>query len=151
LTGVIAPLAPDDAGKVAYAQSSKKENSNPSVDTKGNTVDPVTRKPVKETSVVSYVNNAYNWSAVFGGLLAVLMIIYAGYRYMTSYGDPEKIADAKDIVEKTLIGLGLLILAALILQTINPGTSKELCTPGKPGCGDIDFNKTNGGKSPREK
>ncbi len=81
------------------------------------------------------------------------MLIYAGYRYMTSYGDPEKISDAKDIVEKALIGLALLILAALLLNTINPRTAQSPCKPvyNNKGenvnteCGDIDFSKPDGG------
>lgn len=105
--------------------------------------DPVTQQEVKKTSVVDYINDAYRWAAIFGGLLAVLMLIYAGYRYMTSYGDPEAISDAKDIVEKSLIGLALLILAAVILQTINPKTV-DPCKPGEPGCGEIDFTKPKG-------
>lgn len=83
----------------------------------------------KNTSIVQWVNAAYTYLAVIGGLLAVLMLIYAGYRYMTSYGDPEKISDAKDIVEKTLLGLSLLILAALILNAINPKTAEDACKP----------------------
>lgn len=106
--------------------------------TKGNNVDPVTGLKVKDTSIVDYVNDIYYWAAIFGGLLAVIMLIYAGYRYMTSYGDPEKISDAKDIIEKALMGLALLILAALILTTINPQTTNPKST------GTIDFTKPKG-------
>ncbi len=109
--------------------------------TKGDNEDPVSGKKVKDTSVVDYINSAYRYSAVFGGLIAVLMLIYAGYRYMTSYGDPEKIADAKDIIEKSLLGLGLLIVAALILQTINPATINPNQNKNP---GEIDFTKPGG-------
>jgi len=114
-------------------------------DTKGQNIDPITGQQVKKTSVVEYVNEAYNFAAIVGGLVAVLMIIWAGYRYMTSYGDPEKIADAKDIVEKSLLGLGILIFAALILNSINTRTAENPCSPSEPGCGDIDFAKPGGG------
>lgn len=114
-------------------------------DTEGNEVDPITGEQVKNTSVLQYVNAIYVWLAFLGGLIAVISLMYAGYSYMASYGDPEKIANAKDIVEKTLIGLSLLILAALILNTINPRTIENPCTPGEPGCGDIDFSKPGGG------
>ncbi len=101
--------------------------------------DPVTGKKVRDSSVVDYVDAIYTWSAIFGGLLAVIMVIFSGYRYMTSYGDPEKLADAKNVLEQALIGLGLLILAALILNTINPDTTK--C---ENNCGDINFTKPGG-------
>ncbi len=110
---------------------------------------PITGKPAQQSSVIDYVNSAYQFMAIVGGLLAILMLIYAGYRYMTSYGDPEKISDAKDVVEKALIGLSLLILAALILNTINPRTSQEPCVRDASGnfpagCGTIDFSKPKG-------
>lgn len=108
-------------------------------DNTGEAKDPVSGEQVKNTSVIEYIDKAYSWAAIFGGLLAVLMLVYAGYRYMSSYGDPEKIADARQIIEQTLIGLGLLILAALILQTINPDTLQ--C---KQNCGSIDFGKPKG-------
>ena len=62
---------------------------------------------------------------------------------MMESGDPEKIANAKDIVEKALIGLGLLITAAVILKTINPATVNPKANP-KPG--NIDFTKPGGGE-----
>lgn len=108
-------------------------------------IDPVTQQAVKESSVVDYINDAYTWASIFGGILAVMMIIYAGFRYMTSYGDPEAISDAKDIVEKSLMGLALLILAAVILNTINPKTAGEPCTgQGGEHCGKIDFTDPKG-------
>jgi hypothetical protein len=122
-------------------------------DTSGKNQDPITGRTVKDSSVLDYVNSGYQFLAVIGGLMAILMLIYAGYRYMTSYGDPEKISDAKDIVEKALIGLALLILAAVILNTINPRTASDPCKPHynnkgentNTQCGDIDFSKPNGG------
>ena len=112
-------------------------------DRDGDNIDPISGHEVEKTSVVQYINAAYIWFAFIGGLLAIIMLIYAGYTYMGSYGDPEKISNAKDIVEKTLIGLALLILAALILNTINPRTI-DACRPGERGCGDIDFTKPGG-------
>lgn len=113
------------------------------VEKKGENVDPVSQNVVKDTSVVEYISDAYAWMALIGGLLAVIMIMYAGYTYMASSGDPEKIANAKDIVEKALIGLGLLITAAVILKTINPATVNPKANP-KPG--NIDFTKPGGGE-----
>lgn len=121
------------------AEQGKKLENGAIKDMTGERKDPVSGEKVKNTSVIEYIDAAYKWAAIFGGLLAVMMLVYAGYRYMSSYGDPEKIADARQIIEQTLIGLGLLILAALILQTINPDTLQ--C---KQNCGSIDFGKPKG-------
>ena len=127
----------DGGGGGGQGQQQPRDNG-------GDNIDPITGDKVKETSVIQYINAAYVWLAFIGGLLAVISLIYAGYSYMGSYGDPEKIANAKDIVEKTLIGLSLLILAALILNSINPRTVSEPCRKDAPGCGDIDFTKPGG-------
>jgi hypothetical protein len=105
--------------------------------------DPVSNKKVKDTSIVEYINDAYAYLALVGGLLAVMMLVWAGYRYTTSYGDPEKISDAKDLLQHVLIGLAVLILAAVILNAVNTNTT-DPCTPGQPGCGSIDYTKPKG-------
>ncbi|MDP4000549.1 MAG: pilin [bacterium] len=146
---VDAPAGPQgpvgvDGAKDTGGKKKKKSGGNTGQNTEGNNVDPITGTEVKKTSVIQYVNAVYVWFAFIGGLLAVISLIYAGYSYMGSYGDPEKISNAKDVVEKALIGLSLLILAALILNTINPRTVENPCTPGEAGCGDIDFTKPGG-------
>lgn len=127
-----------DKGKDKGDGKSALENS------AGENKDPVSQKTVKNTSVVEYISDAYNWLAVIGGLLAVLMLIYGGYSYMGSNGDPERIANAKDVVEKALLGLALLIVATVLLKAVNNRTV-EPCTPGREGCGAIDFTQPDGG------
>ncbi|HEY8108918.1 MAG TPA: hypothetical protein VIF43_02835 [Patescibacteria group bacterium] len=136
--------AKDVSGGKTKQKKGKQDTDKNGLDTSGSNIDPVTGTEVKKTSVIQYVNAVYLWVAFIGGLLSVISLIYAGYTYMASYGDPEKISNAKDIVEKTLIGLSLLILAALILNTINPRTVSEPCEKNEPGCGDIDFSKPGG-------
>lgn len=148
---VAAPAGPQGPAGVDGAQPVRQQNNNKNNGTtnrvqnnEADNKDPITGTEVKKTSVIQYINAVYIWVAFVGGLLAIISLIYAGYSYMASYGDPEKIANAKDIVEKTLIGLSLLILAALILNTINPRTVENPCKPNEPGCGDIDFTKPGG-------
>jgi hypothetical protein len=157
ITGPIGSVTPLHAGTAVAADQGvgggqdaggggqKKKAAGQAQDNEGKNIDPVTGEQVKNTSVIEYINAIYIWIAFIGGLIAVISLMYAGYSYMASYGDPEKIANAKDIVEKSLIGLSLLILAALILNTINPRTVENPCTPGEVGCGDIDFSKPGGG------
>lgn len=65
-----------------------------------------------------YVAKFYTWSvgiAIFG---ASLMIIYAGYRYTMSRGNPSEISSAKEIIVSSLVGLALLLLSYTILRFI---------------------------------
>lgn len=73
-----------------------------------------------ESAFPQWVSTVYNLSITLAIILATIMIIYGGYKYMTSSGNPDAIAEAKDIITGALVGLVLLILAALLLRTISP-------------------------------
>ncbi|MCX6808317.1 MAG: hypothetical protein NTW50_01450 [Candidatus Berkelbacteria bacterium] len=71
----------------------------------------------------SYVQAIYKFSIELGGSLTVLMLVYAGYIYLTSQGDTSKINSAKEILTGTLLGFVLLMSAGLILRFIGLPTS----------------------------
>lgn len=50
------------------------------------------------------------------GLIAVLIIIYGGFIYMTSGGQPDKIAQARKILINSIIGLVIIMSAFAIVQ-----------------------------------
>lgn len=70
------------------------------------------------TSIPDYINNILTRIYPIVGALALLMIIYAGFLYMTSQGNPEKISLAKDIIIGVVIGIALIFLMGLMLRTI---------------------------------
>ena len=53
-------------------------------------------------------------------ILAVFMIALAGFQWVTAYGNPSKIEDARDRIYMAILGLILAFAAWLILNTINP-------------------------------
>lgn len=55
-----------------------------------------------------------------GSLIAVVMVVMAGIDWMTSSGDPSKIGGAKTKIKNALLGVGVLLGSALIINTINP-------------------------------
>lgn len=72
--------------------------------------------PAKD--IADYVNILLKWALPVVGGLAVLMLIYAGYIYMTSQGSPEATGKAKDIIMGVVIGILLLFTIGIILSTI---------------------------------
>jgi hypothetical protein len=52
-------------------------------------------------------------------VIAPLMIIVAGFLFLTSAGDPKKIETAKAVLMYTLIGLGICLMATGIIKLIN--------------------------------
>lgn len=52
------------------------------------------------------------------GALAVLMIVIGGVRYITSQGEPTKMAEAKNMILYALIGLVIAALAGAIVNFV---------------------------------
>ncbi len=51
-------------------------------------------------------------------IVAVVFIIYAGFSYTTSQGDPEGTSKAKSTLVNALIGLAIAVMAAVIVSFI---------------------------------
>ncbi|MBI2034531.1 MAG: hypothetical protein HYT11_02240, partial [Candidatus Levybacteria bacterium] len=52
------------------------------------------------------------------GGIAVILIVYAGYKLMTSQGNPEAIQGAKNILTSVIAGLLFLIFSVMLLEVI---------------------------------
>jgi len=61
-----------------------------------------------------YVQNMYSFAMKAAVALCTLMLIYAGYKYLTSRGDSGDINEAKDILVSTLMGAALLMLVSFV-------------------------------------
>lgn len=65
------------------------------------------------------INELYsNIVTYVAGPIAILFLVYAGYLYITSAGNPEQVGMAKDMIVSTIIAIVILLLAGLILRTI---------------------------------
>lgn len=62
--------------------------------------------------------NIFNFLLGLGAVAAVAAIVVGGFRYMTAHGDPGSLAEAKQIVTWAIIGLVILLLAFVIVNTI---------------------------------
>lgn len=69
------------------------------------------------TDIVAWL---YSFIVGISGLAAFVMIVWGGVQWMTSAGNPTKTSDAKDKIQKALLGLLLILASFLILQVINP-------------------------------
>jgi hypothetical protein len=66
----------------------------------------------------SWIKNFYTWTLGIGSLLAILILMYAGYLLTTSRGHPEQVNLAKEYIIGALSGLAFLLLAAVIYDAI---------------------------------
>ncbi|KUK67183.1 MAG: seg [candidate division WS6 bacterium 36_33] len=58
---------------------------------------------------------AINFFVLFSTLVAVVLIIVAGYGFMTSAGEPEKVKKAQGTLTAAIIGMIIVFLARMIV------------------------------------
>lgn len=59
-----------------------------------------------------------NLFSIIVGAIAIIMIIYGGFRYITSGGDSGKVGNAKNTLIYAIIGLIIVALAQLIVRFV---------------------------------
>lgn len=72
----------------------------------------------KDIPLDQYLGCIYQFATILAVGLAIVMIIYGGYKYMTSQGNPDTLGEAKEIIVGAIIGLLLLALGYLILSNL---------------------------------
>jgi len=60
------------------------------------------------------------WAFRLAGILAFIMIVFAGFQYLTSGGNTAQQKDAQERIMNAIVGLVLLFAFYIILYTINP-------------------------------
>ncbi len=65
------------------------------------------------------IHNVINAALVFAGLAALIIIIYSGFRYITSRGNQEQIDSAKKSMTYAIIGIVVIFLSFFIVSFIS--------------------------------
>jgi len=71
-------------------------------------------------SIGDYIIAAYKWCISAVAILAVVMIMVAGFKMITSRGNVSAITSAKSQITSALVGLVIIIFAYAFLSFINP-------------------------------
>jgi hypothetical protein len=70
------------------------------------------------TDPCKFISQLFGILLSFSGGIALLLIMQAGYRYMTSQGKPEAVQQAREQLIAAIVGLIFMIFSFVILQTI---------------------------------
>ena len=73
---------------------------------------------LKEQTVKTIISNIFVDIGVLATYLAMAFIVYGGYLYIFASGDPNKIVVARKTLIRAFIGLGITMLANIIINTI---------------------------------
>lgn len=66
-------------------------------------------------SPVQITVNTIKWALSFLGLVAVVMIIWGGFMWMTSAGNEERVRKAKDILKAAIIGMIVVLISWVLV------------------------------------
>ncbi len=75
-------------------------------------------KTVTESSLNDTIATVINILSIIVGIIAVIMIIIGGFRYITSGGDSTKVTGAKNTILYALIGLVVVALAQIVVRFV---------------------------------
>lgn len=75
---------------------------------------------VTETTLGDYVRALYVWFVGVAGIIAVVMTMWAGVRWITAAGNQSRIESARTTMNGAVIGLIILLTSYLLLTWINP-------------------------------
>ena len=88
------------------------------------------------------IANLYLIALGLGAIVALLLLVIAGFRYMTASGNASNVEAAKESFTSALIGLLIIFMAFMLLYTINPALTRFTI----PGFGPIQVqNASRGG------
>lgn len=73
---------------------------------------------VNGTSVGNIAQSAVKIFSIVVGAVAIIMIIYGGFRYITSGGDSGRVGSAKNTLIYAIVGLIIVALAQLIVHFV---------------------------------
>lgn len=73
---------------------------------------------VDEGSITAAARKIVNLISIVVGIVAVIMIIFGGFRYITSGGDSGKVGNAKNSLIYAIVGLIIVALAQLIVRFV---------------------------------
>jgi len=110
-------MASAASGSGADIQSCLSQGTNLDASGSGNDCTPGTTStaPDKINSIIKTVINVFS---IVVGVVAVIMIIIGGFRYITSGGDSSNVSGAKNTIIYAIIGLVVVALAQFIVQFV---------------------------------
>lgn len=93
---------------------------------------PLGTRLTEKTDIPNLVKYIYEWGISLGGFAAFIILVIAGFQYLTSAGNAGKMKDAVDRIKSAILGLVLLLASVLILNTINPQLTQLKIPPLSP-------------------
>jgi len=121
LLAVVAPAALPAAAVYADCTNIAKQaaiGASQAATNDNNSIDCTSSTNVDASGIGSLANKIVNIFSIVVGAIAVIMIIYGGFRYITSGGDSGSVGNAKNTLIYAIVGLVIVALAQLIVHFV---------------------------------
>ena len=120
LFGLLAILSISFALTASHGAHAAYDPTGPGCTAVGETTGPVCgaidEDPVSGSNGI--INTTANIIAWAGGSIAVFMIIFSGFRFVTAGGDSGKVASARNTIIYSSIGLIVIVIARIIVSFV---------------------------------
>ncbi len=83
--------------------------------------------PQPEDNINNLITTVVDIFSAVVGIVAVLMILYGGFRYITAGGDSSKITSAQQTIIYAIVGLVIVALAQIVVRFV---LNRAVTTPG---------------------
>lgn len=74
--------------------------------------------PSSDGTLMDFITKIINWAIGFSAVVAVVMIIFAGFKYITAAGDENKISSATKTLTYAIVGLVVCFIAVLLVNFV---------------------------------
>ncbi|MBU1557798.1 pilin [Patescibacteria group bacterium] len=83
------------------------------------------KNPIGVDSIQELIDAILQIVIAIGTPVAVLFLIYAGFKFVTAQGNPAKVGEAREYFMWTLVGI-VILLGASLLSSVVSGTIDQL-------------------------
>jgi len=89
--------------------------------------------------IPAVLSNVVDWAIGLAGLTAVFFIIFAGFKFLTSGGDPKQVEGARKTMTYAIAGLIIIFIAFAIIKLIGLITGADCITKSFSSGNYLDF------------
>lgn len=77
------------------------------------------------TPIPVFIKYIFEYSISFVLCFSILLLVFAGFKYIISLGNPAEIKNARERIESAILGIAIVLFAFLILNTVDPDLLKS--------------------------
>jgi len=78
----------------------------------------ITELPSAGSSLEEFIIKIINWAIGFSAIVAVVMIVFAGFKYITANGDENKISSATKTLTYAIVGFVVCFIAVMLVNFV---------------------------------